>query len=60
MFDVLSSVFTTNNDFITLPQSSNTEVLQQSSSLDEDFERAFLEHKRNKLDLIKTLFRLLR
>jgi len=57
MFEELSSLFTTDNDDETLPESIRTEIVQHLTALEDEFERYFPEINGDELDLVRNPFR---
>lgn len=58
MFEELSSLFTTDNDDETVPESIRTEIVQHLTALEDEFERYFPEINGDELDLVRNPFRL--
>lgn len=58
-FEELSSLFTTNSDSETMPESINTEIVQHLTALEDEIERYFPELNGNELNLTRNPFRLL-
>lgn len=52
MFEQFFSVFSINNDIVTLPRSLNVGILQNLRTLVDEFERYFLELNGDKLKLV--------